>query len=207
MVYVVKFKNGEVRTIEKVDLDSIDVDRVEVVYPGTLEIEVAMELVPQGEEQERFAATVASFREKYRGKVVSEKGLVDFEDWFSTAPTGARAIVPERALVPVKTYRVVKIKGNKKITPPSQSPLPPEVAVLSSATPLPEKKSPSKPEQRTSSKQRQQEPISQEEMDLHTDIKKSLKPRSQPDRSLPTRRGRPPTKQSKQKEKKFGKKK
>ncbi len=133
MVYVVKFKDGSVKTIEKAELAALDVDRVEVVYPGTLEVEVVTELVPQGEEETRFKETVAAFREKYRGKVVSEEGLVDFEEWFASASTGDRALVPERVLVPVKTYRIIKIKG-EKIPVPSQSPVPAEIATIAAPT-------------------------------------------------------------------------
>lgn len=145
MVYVVKFRNGTVKTLEKTDLASLDVDAVEVVYPGTLEVEVVTELVPQGEEEARFKETVATFREKYRGKVVSEKGLVDFEAWFASASTGDRALVPERALVPVKTYRIIKIKG-EKIPVPRQSPVPAEVAALNDTKPTVKAEKPKKEE-------------------------------------------------------------
>jgi len=128
MMYVVKFRNGEVRHVEKAELASVNIDLVEVVYPGTLEVEVVTELVPQGEEQERLSDTVASFREKYNGKVVCDKGMVSFEEWFTKAATGDKAIIPERALVPVKTYRVVKLKGGDKVKLPVQSPVPAEIA-------------------------------------------------------------------------------
>ncbi|HNT28287.1 MAG TPA: hypothetical protein PKH10_08940 [bacterium] len=131
MVYVVKFRNGEVRQIEKGDLATLNIDLVEVVYPGTTRVEVVTELVPQGEEQERLSDTIASFREKYNGKVVCDRGMVDFGEWFASAATGDHALIPERALVPLKTYRIVKIKGGEKVKPPVQSPVPVEVAQLS----------------------------------------------------------------------------
>jgi hypothetical protein len=137
MMYVVKFRNGEVRQIEKSELATVNIDLVEVVYPGTLEVEVVTELVPQGEEQERLSDTVASFREKYNGKVVCEKGMVSFEEWFTKAATGDRAIIPERALVPVKTYRVVKLKGSDKVKLPVQSPVPAEIAPPQKPAPAP----------------------------------------------------------------------
>lgn len=136
MMYVVKFRNGEVRQIEKAELASVNIDLVEVVYPGTLEVEVVTELVPQGEEQERLSDTVASFREKYNGKVVCDKGMVSFEEWFSGAATGDKAIIPERALVPVKTYRVVKLKGGDKVKLPVQSPVPAEIAPQTKPVPV-----------------------------------------------------------------------
>lgn len=135
MVYVVKFRNGEVRQIEKSDLATLNIDLVEVVYPGTTQVEVVTELVPQGEEQERLSDTVASFREKYSGKVVCDRGMIDFGDWFASAATGDRALIPERALVPLKTYRIVKVKGGEKMKPPVQSPIPAEVAQLSAPRP------------------------------------------------------------------------
>ena|GEM_PF-885188 len=164
MMYVVKFRNGEVRHVEKAELASVNIDLVEVVYPGTLEVEVVTELVPQGEEQERLADTVASFREKYNGKVVCDKGMISFEEWFTGAATGDKAIIPERALIPVKTYRVVKIKGGDKVKLPVQSPVPAEIAPQPKpvvvpptpkpvpakgsavASPAPEKKEPEKKE-------------------------------------------------------------
>ncbi len=156
MMYVVKFRNGEVRQIEKAELATVNIDLVEVVYPGTLEVEVVTELVPQGEEQERLSDTVASFREKYNGKVVCDKGMVSFEEWFTKAATGDKAIIPERALVPVKTYRVVKLKGGDKVKLPVQSPVPAEIApqpkpvvapkpALTPPKPAPEKKEVEKP--------------------------------------------------------------
>ena len=136
MVYVVKFRNGEVRQIEKADLATLNIDLVEVVYPGTTQVEVVTELVPQGEEQERLSDTVASFREKYNGKVVCDRGMIDFGEWFASAATGDRALIPERALVPLKTYRIVKVKGGEKMRPPVQSPIPAEVAQLSAPRPV-----------------------------------------------------------------------
>ncbi len=114
MIYVVKFLDGTVKTVDRADFGGVNINDVEIVYPGNLEVEVVVELVPQGEETERLQETIATFKEKYAGTIVSAKGLVDFGEWFSVAKPGDRAVIPERALVPTKSYRVVRIRGDYK---------------------------------------------------------------------------------------------
>ncbi len=111
MIYVVTFNDGTVKVVDKKDFGEVNIDNVEIVYPGNLEVKVVTELVPQGEEQEKLKETVATFKEKYVGNVVTKNGLVDFEEWFNDAATGESAVIPETALVPQKSYKVVRIKG------------------------------------------------------------------------------------------------
>lgn len=115
MIYVVKFLDGTVETVDRNDFGGVNIDKVEIVYPGNLEVEVVTELVPQGEEAARLKETVSAFREKYAGDVVTDKGIVSFEEWFTGAATGERAVIPEKALIPVKTYRVVRIKSGTEV--------------------------------------------------------------------------------------------
>ncbi len=114
MIYVVKFNDGTIKIIDKNDFSSVNIDSVEIVYPGNLEVQIVTELVPQGEEKEKMTETVQTFREKYTGDVVTRDGLVEFERWFGEAKTGDTAIIPEHALIPQKSYRVVKIKTEEK---------------------------------------------------------------------------------------------
>ncbi|MBO4699132.1 hypothetical protein J5690_05920 [bacterium] len=110
MVYFVMYLDGTTEVVGKNDLGNVDIDKVERVYPGNYEVRIVSELVPQGEEREKLGETIASFKEKYSGSVVSGDGLVDFESWFENASNGDSAIIPEKVLVPQKTYKVVKIK-------------------------------------------------------------------------------------------------
>lgn len=110
MVYFVMYLDGTTEVVGKNDLGEVDIDRVDRVYPGNYEVRIVSELVPLGEEKEKLEETVAAFKEKYSGSVVSGDGLVDFESWFENASNGDSAIIPEKVLVPQKTYKVVKIK-------------------------------------------------------------------------------------------------
>ena len=110
MVYFVMYLDGTTELVGKNDLGNVDIDRVERVYPGNYEVRIVSELVPLGEEKEKLEETIAAFKEKYSGNVVSGEGLVDFESWFEKASNGESAIIPEKVLVPQKTYKVMKIK-------------------------------------------------------------------------------------------------
>lgn len=110
MVYFVMYLDGTTEVVGKNDLGDVDIDRVDRVYPGNYEVRIVSELVPLGEEKEKLEETIAAFKEKYSGNVVSGEGLVDFESWFENASNGDSAIIPEKVLVPQKTYKVVKIK-------------------------------------------------------------------------------------------------
>ena len=110
MVYFVMYLDGTTEVVGKNDLGEVDIDKVDRVYPGNYEVRIVSELVPLGEEKEKLEETVAAFKEKYSGSVVSGDGLVDFESWFENASNGDSAIIPEKVLVPQKTYKVVKIK-------------------------------------------------------------------------------------------------
>ena len=110
MVYFVMYLDGTTEVVGKNDLGEVDIDKVDRVYPGNYEVKIVSELVPLGEEKEKLEETIAAFKEKYSGSVVSGEGLVDFESWFENASNGDSAIIPEKVLVPQKTYKVVKIK-------------------------------------------------------------------------------------------------
>ena len=110
MVYFVMYLDGTTELVGKNDLGNVNIDRVERVYPGNYEVRIVSELVPLGEEKEKLEETIAAFKEKYSGNVVSGEGLVDFESWFENASNGDSAIIPEKVLVPQKTYKVIKIK-------------------------------------------------------------------------------------------------
>lgn len=110
MVYFVMYLDGTTELVGKNDLGNVDIDKVERVYPGNYEVRIVSELVPLGEEKEKLEETVSAFKEKYSGNVVSGEGLVDFESWFANASNGDSAIIPEKVLVPQKTYKVMKIK-------------------------------------------------------------------------------------------------
>ena len=110
MVYFVMYLDGTTELVGKNDLGNVDIDKVERVYPGNYEVRIVSELVPLGEEKEKLEETVSAFKEKYSGSVVSGEGLVDFELWFENASNGDSAIIPEKVLVPQKTYKVIKIK-------------------------------------------------------------------------------------------------
>lgn len=110
MVYFVMYLDGTTEVVGKNDLGGVDIDKVDRVYPGNYEVRIVSELVPLGEEKEKLEETISAFKEKYSGSVVSGEGLVDFESWFENASNGDSAIIPEKVLVPQKTYKVVKIK-------------------------------------------------------------------------------------------------
>ena len=110
MVYFVMYLDGTTEVVGKNDLGTVDIDKVDRVYPGNYEVKIVSELVPLGEEKEKLEETIAAFKERYSGSVVSGEGLVDFESWFENASNGDSAIIPEKVLVPQKTYKVVKIK-------------------------------------------------------------------------------------------------
>ena len=139
MVYFVMYLDGTTEVVGKNDLGEVDIDKVDRVYPGNYEVRIVSELVPLGEEKEKLEETVAAFKEKYSGSVVSGDGLIDFESWFENASNGDSAIIPEKVLVPQKTYKVVKIKD---VVEPS------EVKIEKTAEPeiVPEEKPEIKPE-------------------------------------------------------------
>jgi hypothetical protein len=110
MVYFVMYLDGTTELVGKNDLGNVDIDKVERVYPGNYEVRIVSELVPLGEEKEKLEETITAFKEKYSGNVVAGDGLVDFESWFENASNGDSAIIPEKVLVPQKTYKVMKIK-------------------------------------------------------------------------------------------------
>ncbi len=113
MVYVVKFRDGSIKTLNREQFGKMSIDEVEIVYPGTLELQVVTELVPQGEEDKRLEDILAAFTQKYEGVVVNDDGLHDFKEWFQSAKSGSSAIIPEKALVPVKSFKVTKIKNDE----------------------------------------------------------------------------------------------
>ena len=112
MIYYVMYLDGTSEIVNRNDFVNVDIEKVERVYPGNYEVRVVSELVPLGEEQAKMNETIASFKEKYTGEVVTNEGLVEFQEWFEKASVGESAVIPEKILVPQKTYRVVKIKDS-----------------------------------------------------------------------------------------------
>lgn len=131
MVFLVMYLDGTSELVSRNDFSGIDIDKVDRVYPGNYEVRVVSELVPLGEEKDRLAETVAAFKEKYSGNVVTQNGLVDFENWFENASNGESAIIPEKVLVPQKTYKVIKIKDDVpeiRLSKSAETVLPEEIA-------------------------------------------------------------------------------
>ena len=143
MVYFVMYLDGTTEIVGKNDLGTVDIDKVDRVYPGNYEVKIVSELVPLGEEKEKLEETVAAFKERYSGSVVSGDGLVDFESWFENASNGDSAIIPEKVLVPQKTYKVVKIKD---VVDPAEIKIEKTAGSGSVPEPKPETKPEPKPE-------------------------------------------------------------
>ena len=116
MVYVVIYLDGTSEVVNRNDFPSIDIDKVERVYPGNYEVKIVSELVPLGEEKEKLTETIDAFNQKYNGGVVTTEGLVSFEEWFKNGVNGDTAVIPEKVLVPQKTYRIQKIKDVVEIS-------------------------------------------------------------------------------------------
>lgn len=116
MIYVVMYLDGTSEVVDRSRFSEVDIDKVERVYPGNYEVSVVSELVPLGEEKEKLTETVATFRDKYNGAVVTTDGMVEFEEWFKNSSTGDSAVIPEKVLVPQKTYKVKKIKGMSQVS-------------------------------------------------------------------------------------------
>lgn len=116
MIYVVMYLDGTSEVVNRNDFSNVDIDRVDRVYPGSYEVKVVSELVPLGEEKEKLSETIDAFNQKYNGGVVTSDGLVSFEEWFMKASNGDSAVIPEKVLVPQKTYRILKIKGETEIS-------------------------------------------------------------------------------------------
>ena len=116
MIYVVMYLDGTSEVVDRSRFSDVDIDKVERVYPGNYEVTVVSELVPLGEEKEKLTETVATFKDKYNGAVVTTDGMVEFEEWFKNSSTGDSAVIPEKVLVPQKTYKVRKIKGMSAVS-------------------------------------------------------------------------------------------
>jgi len=116
MIYVVMYLDGTSEVVDRNSFSNVDIDKVERVYPGNYEVTVVSELVPLGEEQQKLTETVATFMDKYNGAVVTTDGMVEFEEWFKNSATGDSAVIPEKVLVPQKTYKISKIKGEVQIS-------------------------------------------------------------------------------------------
>lgn len=116
MIYVVMYLDGTSEVVNRSDFASVDIDRVERVYPGSYEVRIVSELVPLGEEKEKLEETIETFSRKYKGGVVTSGGLVNFDEWFMNGTNGDTAVIPEKVLVPQKTYKVVKIRDNVSIS-------------------------------------------------------------------------------------------
>ena len=116
MIYVVMYLDGTSEVVDRSRFSDVDIDKVERVYPGNFEVTVVSELVPLGEEQEKLTETVAAFKDRYNGAVVTTDGMVEFEEWFKNSSTGDSAVIPEKVLVPQKTYKVRKIKGTAVVS-------------------------------------------------------------------------------------------
>ena len=116
MIYVVMYLDGTSEVVDRSRFTDVDIDKVERVYPGNYEVTVVSELVPLGEEQEKLTETVATFKNKYNGAVVTTDGMVEFEEWFKNSATGDSAVIPEKVLVPQKTYKIRKIKGTAVVS-------------------------------------------------------------------------------------------
>ena len=116
MIYVVMYLDGTSEVVNRNDFPNVDINRVDRVYPGSYEVKVVSELVPLGEEKEKLSETIEAFNKKYTGGVVTSDGLVSFEEWFLKASSGDSAVIPEKVLVPQKTYRIMKIKGETEIS-------------------------------------------------------------------------------------------
>ena len=119
MIYLVQMKDGSSSVVEKKDFGTINIDGVEKVYTANYEVRVVTELVPVGEEAQQFSEVIASFEEKYHGDVVLSDGMHPFTEWFSSAATGEIAYIPEKVLVPVKTYKVMRIKNGVDAVQPT----------------------------------------------------------------------------------------
>lgn len=117
MIYVVRYLDGTSAVVDRSDFTAVDIDKVEKVFSANYEVKIVSELVPQGEESTKLAETVSAFKEKYNGNVVTHDGMVDFEEWFENSSNGDSAVIPEKILVPQKTYKVVRIKSLPKISP------------------------------------------------------------------------------------------
>lgn len=116
MIYVVMYLDGTSEVVDRSSFSGVDIDKVERVYPGNYEVTVVSELVPLGEEQQKLTETVATFVNKYNGAVVTTEGMVEFEEWFKNSATGDSAVIPEKVLVPQKTYKVSRIRGKASIS-------------------------------------------------------------------------------------------
>lgn len=119
MIYLVQMKDGSSSVVEKKDFGTINIDGVEKVYTANYEVRVVTELVPAGEEAQQFSEVIASFEEKYHGDIVLSDGMHPFTEWFSSAATGEIAYIPEKVLVPVKTYKVMRIKNSTDLAQPT----------------------------------------------------------------------------------------
>ncbi len=149
MIYLVQMKDGTSTVVDKKEFDSVDIDYVEKVYTAQYEVRVVTELVPEGEETERFTEVITAFEDKYRGDVVVSGGLLPFQQWFSDASTGESAYIPDKVLVPVKTYKVVKIKSPDHAMKPAASPK------QSPETKQPEKQTQQKHQEKTPAESKQ----------------------------------------------------
>lgn len=117
MIYVVKYLDGTSEVVNRNDFNSVDIDKVEKVYTANYEVRIVSELVPLGEENSKLNETVSTFKEKYNGNVVTKDGMVAFEEWFNSSTNGECAVIPEKILVPQKTYKVVKVKDIPSLAP------------------------------------------------------------------------------------------
>jgi len=116
MIYVVKYLDGTTAVVDRNDFSSVDIDKVEKVYSASYEVKIVSELVPLGEESSKLNETVSVFNEKYNGNVVTHDGMVTFEEWFKNSSNGDSAVIPEKILVPQKTYKVIKVKSIPEIS-------------------------------------------------------------------------------------------
>ncbi len=110
MIYVVEFTDGRIEYVDKKDFSSVNIDEVQKVYSGNYEVIIVKELVPLGEEEKNLKETIETFKEKYTTEIMTERGPVDFAEWFETSLSGSSAVIPDKILVPQKTYKVIRIK-------------------------------------------------------------------------------------------------
>ena len=112
MIYVVEFTDGRIEYVDKKDFVSVNIDDVKKVYSGNYEVIIVKELVPLGEEEKNLKETIEIFKEKYTTEIITQRGPLNFEEWFESSLSGSSAIIPEKILVPQKTYKVVRIKDD-----------------------------------------------------------------------------------------------
>ena len=69
MIYVVMYLDGTSDVVNRNDFATVDIDRVERVYPGSYEVKDRFRACSLRREKEKLAETVESFNQKYKRKL------------------------------------------------------------------------------------------------------------------------------------------